>query len=370
MDQLNLITSKTFLRELLNQAFLDLILAPANRALILIQTRPYTDEAGTNAEKLRGTLSAITQIIKQEGFTSLWRGGLVEALKNSIFKASNLLFLKLYELILISESSEINELGTTIREYLLLFAAEFSTLLVHYPFKVVRIKMSGLEKPSDHNIPKRNEFRRIYDTMQEIYRTEGIPGFYRGFSAALLQSLNVMALTAAKQPLLNWMYPEIKETKSAGRLLKDLLTVGSPAGVAKSYIAQSMTIKRIKNNAEKQVFKLAYQAFSTLWLYPFNIVQARAIVRNDHSPKKIIESPLVVVKEIWDKEGLDGFYRGVFTNLVINLGAYMVQSTAQALAEGVAGREPEQEEENPAVEEQEAKTYIEMKRRGTIFLNK
>ena len=66
--------SRTLAQGLLEQAILDLILAPGNRILILLQTQPQTNESVIDTHKEKGHLSYLTQIVKQESFTSLWKG--------------------------------------------------------------------------------------------------------------------------------------------------------------------------------------------------------------------------------------------------------------------------------------------------------
>ena len=72
-------------------------------------------------------------------------------------------------------------------------------------------------------------------------------------------------------------------------------------------------------------------------LYPYKVVQSRIIIKPNVS-KNLIKGPEEIVKEIWDKEGFGGFYRGIYTNAVISLVSLTMYSTAKTIAGGLVER--------------------------------
>ena len=184
------------------------------------------------------------------------RENLIETLKSSLFKASSLLFLKLYEPLFLPENPTRNETSTILREFILLFAVECSALIVQHPLKVIRVKLAILD-PIDQNSSKsKNSLVRVYECIEEIWRKEGFLGFYKGIGVSFMQSLSNIILLAVRKPLTRYLYPEttLESKKHKRKLFKDLMRIQSPTGMAWTFLNRSRTVTKARSSLEKSIF--------------------------------------------------------------------------------------------------------------------
>lgn len=151
------------------------------------------------------------------------------------------------------------------------------TAVATNPIWVIKTRM--LSTPTSHP----GAYKSIVDGTQRLYRSEGLLGFYRGL---------VPSLFGVSHGALQFMaYEQLKVYR--GRTLdggqKDLVAADFLvlSGLAK-ILAGSMT-------------------------YPYQVVRARLQM---YDAGRTYKSARDVVAQVWRKEGLRGFYKGLGPNLL------------------------------------------------------
>eukprot|EP00871_Galdieria_phlegrea_P004204 jgi/Galph1/4785/GphlegSOOS_G3492.1 len=168
--------------------------------LWLIKTRMQAEVKATEYCKYRAVMSTLGIIIREEGFLALYRG-LIPTLFGLIHVAVQF---PAYEHIKAYLAS-----GRVDREFSatdIFIASSLSKVLassVAYPHEVIRsrLQISGSKElgPASRNL-------RFLSMIREIYRVEGMKGFYRGFVANLIRTVPACVVTFATYELATRWY--------------------------------------------------------------------------------------------------------------------------------------------------------------------
>jgi len=236
------------------QVFTDIFLAPANRIMILQQAQPKIYQARPSDPPIyRGSLHYTLQIVKHEGFFALWKGNLVGSLKNAMHRLATCIFARLYEPLFLKEDSGSSSVAAiSFREFMLLSAVEFTTLLIQYPFKVVQVKMAT-EIQEHHPAERPTGLKAIWHCVKRIWEEEGLRGFYKGLSVAALQSVaRVALLTVERNVIANYAAEIQKQQKHRHRrLVKDLIYSGGLSNMFFTYLKNLTVVKKAARNTKK-----------------------------------------------------------------------------------------------------------------------
>ncbi|KAJ8329376.1 hypothetical protein O5D80_002393 [Batrachochytrium dendrobatidis] len=116
--------------------------------------------------------TTLNDVVKKDGVSGLWRGTLPTILRN--VPGSALYFLSVHSL-----RSTMERLGVT-KNTSNLIAGAASRVVIGFaamPITVVKIRYES-------NL---YTYKSLWNSMSSIWRTEGIPGFFRGFGATILR---------------------------------------------------------------------------------------------------------------------------------------------------------------------------------------
>lgn len=162
--------------------------------LDIAHTRLAVDIGRTDVRQFRGMHHFLVTIFKKEGFRGIYRG-LPASLQGIVVHRG--LYFGGFDTIkeILSEESE-SELALWER-WMVAQAVTTSAGLLSYPLDTVRRRMmmqSGMERPMYHG---------TLDCWKKIYRTEGVPSFYRGAVSNMFRSTGAAAILV--------LYDEIKK---------------------------------------------------------------------------------------------------------------------------------------------------------------
>ncbi|OBA18693.1 uncharacterized protein OGAPODRAFT_15348 [Ogataea polymorpha] len=156
-------------------------------------------------------------------------------------------------------------------QYLLCaFAAGWTTSFFTNPIWVIKTRMISTSRTTP------GAYISIVDGFRQIYRHEGIFGFYRGLSPALL-SVSQGALQFS-------IYDTVKN---------HILTTSSHMSAAQ-YLCASAVSKMV----------------STIVFYPLQVIRSRLQINRGRY------GLVSAATEVFEREGFFGFYKGLFANLI------------------------------------------------------
>jgi solute carrier family 25 phosphate transporter 23/24/25/41 len=218
------------------------------------------------------------QLLQEGGWKSLWRGNGINVLKIAPETAIKFMAYEQAKRKIRGDREE----ELTIRERFLAgaFAGVFSQTVI-YPMEVLKTRLV-LGRTGDH--------RGICDCAQKIIRAEGLKSFYRGYLPNLLGIIPYAGIDLAVYETLKRAY-------------------------LKSHINDENR-KLPKNEAQIHVLLVCGAISSScgqLLSYPLALVRTRlqAATNSDNSV-----SMSILFRQIYDKEGLRGFYRGIVPNFM------------------------------------------------------
>ncbi|KAL9241664.1 hypothetical protein vseg_015748 [Gypsophila vaccaria] len=159
----------------------------------LIKTRLQLQTPLHQTRRYSGVYDALRTILKEEGWTALYRG-----IGPSLFLVSHgaIQFTAYEELrkILVDLKSERNKSGAEALnsiDYTVLGASsKVAATLFTYPFQVIRARLQ--QRPNTDGLPRYVDSLHV---IKETARYEGIRGFYKGITANLLKNVPASAVT-------------------------------------------------------------------------------------------------------------------------------------------------------------------------------
>ncbi|KAM6495496.1 Mitochondrial carrier domain containing protein [Amanita muscaria] len=173
--------------------------------------------------------------------------------------------------------------------YLLCSAeASAATAVLTNPLWLVRVRIFA--SPPSAPPP----YRGLYDGLSAIYRTEGLPGLFKGTTLALVGVSNGAVQFVAYEKMKQWGFDrKRKRFEKAG--IPWTPEVDKLSNLAYSFMSISSKIVALSVT------------------YPYQVVRSR--VQNNASQGLFPNIP-TTIKRTWANEGIRGFYRGLGTNMV------------------------------------------------------
>lgn len=239
--------------------------APLDRVKILIQTASVTGQA----DKYKSIIGTTKLIIKDEGLKGLWRGNLTNCIRVVPHTAVQFVSYDKYKVLITGDENK----TMTIPQRLLAGALSGMTAAtVTHPMDVVRI-----------NLQTRPELGGAISVTKEIYKVNGIKGFYKGYTPAMLSLSPFIAVNfAAFDTLKSFAFGDKKMTKKELQKRNPFIILG--LGALSGIIAQTVC-------------------------YPLDTVRRRMQLMN-----RTYTSTANAFYTIATKEGFVGFYRGMVPN--------------------------------------------------------
>ncbi|GAM86642.1 hypothetical protein ANO11243_046580 [Dothideomycetidae sp. 11243] len=230
----------------------------------------------TSKSQLGDSVRIVRDIAKNEGsYRALYRGLMPNMVGNSVSWALYFLWYGNIKDLARSYRGE----GDNLQSADYFIASGISGILTAFftnPIWVIKTRMLSTGK----NAP--GAYQSIAHGTRQLWQAEGFKGFYRGL---------IPSLFGVSHGAIQFMaYEQLKNKWSVTRGGKDKLT-----------------------NLDFLVLSAASKMFAGSVTYPYQVVRARLQI---YDAGKTYLNARDVVKQVWKREGVSGFYRGIAPNLI------------------------------------------------------
>ncbi|ESN92494.1 hypothetical protein HELRODRAFT_103700 [Helobdella robusta] len=223
-----------------------------------------------------GLLNVVRQMIREGGVRSLWRGNGTNVIKIAPDTALKFFaYEHMKKLICGDDGSGSSKQQITVKDRFLAgsSAGAFSQTTI-YPMEVIKTRLA---------IGKSGQYNGMLDCARKIYKHEGLKAFYRGFIPNLVGIIPYAGIDLATYETLKTFYMARNPDKSAPGVL---VLLG--CGTMSSSLGQIFT-------------------------YPLSLVRTKMQSGLGADGKNDVVS---ISRQIMEKEGLLGFYRGLAPNFL------------------------------------------------------
>lgn len=153
------------------------------------------------------------------------------------------------------------------------------------PIWVIKTRMLSSDKGSE------GAYESMWHGANQVLKTEGVKGFYRGAGVSLLGNSHGAVQFAVYEPL-----------KNLWRIY-----------LARDHPPSDLKEEKLSNTATLVISGSAKIAAGTI-TYPYQVLRSR--LQTYHSEERFGKGIKGVATKIWREEGWRGFYRGLGTNVV------------------------------------------------------
>lgn len=322
------------------------LMAPLSRVTILYQvssampTHPAISSS-VNLTKQKplaflNLIDALERIIKQEGFFSLWKGNFTSVLHRFPYSAINF---AVYE-----SSREYMKENLCMKENVGIRFISGAlgggiACVVCYPLDLIRTRLTIDASSVTHTssscvtttaLPKQKH--GIISTYQSIVHTEGLRGLYRGVFISLGVCIPNLAVSFSaygtiKDKLLHLETELFRNEEEDGLNILGSLTSGALSGITSSLlifpadlIRRRMQVRGLLQTEKKYFNRLQNVTMNNVLVTNVSTTSSinqeiKANIASSeahHASVKFIDEVL----ELWRKEGIRGFYRGITPELL------------------------------------------------------
>ena len=254
--------------------------APIERVKLLLQTQSSNEKI---TRPYKGIIDCFYRTITEEGVLALWRGNMANVIRYFPTQALNFAFKDVYRDILLPKKKEDRTSKKIVMTNLLAggLAGSTSTLFV-YPLDLARTRL-GVD--IGKKVSER-QFTGVWDCITKIHRTDGMNGLYRGLGMSLV-----------------------------GIFIYRGLYFGSyDSGKSLIFDHNKATL------LQKFFFAQACVIFSESISYPTDTIKRRLMMQSAKKEIKYIGA-IDCIKKTYQSEGIKGFWRGNFTNILRSVGS-------------------------------------------------
>jgi len=239
-----------------------------------IKTRLQVQDGKLVSLKHNGTFRTFYDIVKNEGYKGLYQGLSPNLIGNTVSWG---IYFWIYSMKKDQYSKKNNgERLTKIQHMKASYQAGLFTQISTTPIWLIKTRMC-VQNPNDPEA-----YKGIIDAAKKIYKYEGIRGFYKGMLPTLIGTSHGAIQFMA--------YEEMKILYK-----NNYPNADNPDAI--SYILMAASSK----------------VFATLITYPYQVVRAR--LQNQRN-NEFYHGCLDAIKKIYVREGLSGYYKGMFTNVI------------------------------------------------------
>lgn len=246
--------------------------APVERVKVVLQVQSVSNVP--EHLKFKGIKDCFFGIYKKQGIVGYWRGNGINVLRivpNSAIKFATFDFYKRVAFPKGEKNYESRE--KFVRKMLCGGLAGASTMIPVYPLDFARTKLSA---------DTTSKYRGIRHLMSSTISTHGVKGLYSGLSVSLFGIIPYLAVSLTTYDTLK----ELAGDKSEFNSLPGRICLGSIAAI----ISQAMA-------------------------YPVDTVRRHMQVSGGLGQRAKYNSVRECLKEIYSKNGVRGFYKGLFINV-------------------------------------------------------
>merc|ERR1712072_303283 len=263
------------------------IVAPTERIKLIMQTQSSTTAGprhGLIRPQYSGLVDCFKKVIRKEGFVNLWKGNGVNTFKIFPMNAFSLALKDFFGRIIKVRNPEQNKAKFLASQMLSGGLAGACTITMVFPLDFARTKLS-----TDVVKGGKRQYSGLVDCFTKVVKTEGLRGVYSGISTALAGVFLYKALSLG-------IYDYLKQTS---------LSDPETSFLKKFVIANAVT-----------------QATNVL-LYPLDTIGRSQMVAAGNK-KAIKQSPLQCAKMILKKEGTQGFFKGLKSDMLTGIGGSLI----------------------------------------------
>lgn len=259
--------------------------APIERVKLLLQTQDANKAIIESGRKYTGIGDCFSRVIKEEGFSSLWRGNFVNVLRYFPTQALNFAFKDYYKTLFAVKKDD--SFGRVMFANVASGGAAGATSLCFvYPLDMARTRLAADvgKGPGDR------QFNGLSDCLSKLYRAGGLGGLYRGFGISVA---GIIPYRAA-------YFGFFDTGKRSLPIIQQYLLL-------KFLFAQFCT------------------SSAGLISYPFDTVRRRMMMDSGRpADQKMYSSTLNCFQTILVKEGPKAFFKGALSNILRGMGASLV----------------------------------------------
>ena len=267
--------------------------APIERIKLVLQTQDSNEEMKKRGLKYKGIGDCFFGILKNDGPVAFWRGNLANVIRYFPTQALNFAFIDFYKRTFNPYNAKKEKLKFFIGNILSGGAAGATSLCIVYPLDFARTRLATDMGKTGAD----RQFNGMVDCISKIFKSDGLPGLYRGFGISVL---GIMAYRGC--------YFGMYDTG------KEVLLPANCHIVLKFCFAQFVT------------------GTSGVFSYPFDTVRRRLMMMSGKKKSKDGAVSQVVhykgttdcFQKIWELEGYRGFFRGALSNFFRGVGASLV----------------------------------------------
>ncbi|CAF1642685.1 unnamed protein product, partial [Adineta ricciae] len=222
-------------------------------------------------------------LIREGGVKSLWHGNGMNVAKIIPETALRFAFFdETKKLVKVIQGKDLNTEATVLERFVSGAIAGFLSQTVVYPLDVLKVRLV---------LRRKGEVSTWADVIRQIYRCEGSKAFWRGYTLNQIGIVPYAGFDLACYESLKRLY--IKSHGNREPPVYIYLTCGAISSFAGQILTYPVTLLRIRRQG--QIVPLPHM---------------------DQSKAHPVLPIHVMVKEIWHKEGLVGFYRGLVPNML------------------------------------------------------
>jgi solute carrier family 25 (adenine nucleotide translocator) protein 4/5/6/31 len=264
-------------------------MSPIERVKLLMQTQDSNpDVISGKVQRYTGIGDCFSRVRSEQGMAAFWRGNLVNCIRYAPQQGSALAFndaIKSFFPKYNSKTQFWQSFGAN------LFSGGLAGGIANticYPFDFARTRLA-----SDVGTGKKT-FNGIGDCIMKTVRSQGVTGLYRGWSITVAGAFVYRAGQLGTFAQIMSMNP-YKEDKGI-------------TGMIAAFVAA-------------QVARNAVMPFN----YPFDTVRRRVMLESEKPPsERVYKGSLDCAKQVLQKEGLKGMYKGMIPELARGVGGSMV----------------------------------------------
>ncbi|UKJ88941.2 mitochondrial carrier protein [Theileria orientalis] len=292
------------------------ICAPFDRIRLLYQVQPmfgqYRNDSFQNGRKYKGVLRTAQKIFNEEGFRGLWRGNLANTIRGGICYATKFgmndttrEYLKTNSILQTWLRNRAYVSSNRVRaesqnEVLVSLMAGATAGLVQksltYPLDLLSVRMA-LGVNTKHL--STSTYTGIFDCFSQILKTEGVMGFYKGFSPTMVTGVPYVALQLS---FFEFYRKKMREycSKKDSLSIKQIAFMSSLAGSAAG-------------------------ASALFIVFPGDTVRKRMMNNAISSENRLYRNSVCCMKYIIKNEGILAFYHGLFPSMLKSLPSGAIQ---------------------------------------------
>ena len=259
--------------------------APIERVKLLPQTQDANKKL--DGRKYTGIVDCFSRCLKEEGVISLWRGNWANIIRYFPTQAINFSVKDALNRNFCPYDPKKEPYKFFIGRLLSGGSAGAISLIFVYPLDFARTRL-GVDVGKAAN---QRQFNGLIDCCKQIYKSDGVPGLYKGFGISVIGIFVYRAFYFG----------------------------GYDAGKKFIFQGDDRTIPIWK----RLIFAQIVTSSSEILAYPFDTVRRRLMMQSG-STEVIYSGTVDCAKKILSKEGFNGFFKGNLSNIWRSVGSSLV----------------------------------------------